>query len=209
VSCVLCETRKPRRYCPGVRGDICSLCCGAEREVSVDCPFDCEYLREARLHDKPKDVSLDDFPNRDVEVTEEFLRKNDSLVVFASMSLMQAALEAQGAVDTDAREAIEAMIRTHRTLDTGLIYETRPSNPYASAIQQGFQTRLEQLRQRLLEQSGMHTLRDTDVLGVLIFLQRMEIQHNNGRRRGRAFLDFLRGYFDREQASSLIVPAGS
>ena len=209
MSCVLCETRKPRRYCPGVRGDICSLCCGAEREVSVDCPFDCEYLREARLHDKPKDVSLDDFPNRDVEVTEEFLRKNDSLVVFASMSLMQAALEAQGAVDTDAREAIEAMIRTHRTLDTGLIYETRPSNPYASAIQQGFQTRLEQLRQRLLEQSGMHTLRDTDVLGVLIFLQRMEIQHNNGRRRGRAFLDFLRGYFDREQASSLIVPAGS
>ena len=47
----------------------------------------------------------------------------------------------------------------------------------------------------LAEEAGMQTLRDTDVLATLVFLQRLEIQHNNGRRRGRAFFDFLRTYF--------------
>jgi len=41
----------------------------------------------------------------------------------------------------------------------------------------------------------METLRDADVLGTLVFLERLQIQHNNRRRRGRAFLDFLRTYF--------------
>ena len=40
----------------------------------------------------------------------------------------------------------------------------------------------------------MPPLRDADVLGVLVFLQRLELQHSNGRRKGRAFLDFLRAY---------------
>ena len=53
MACALCETRRPRRFCPGVRGDICTLCCGSEREVSVACPLDCEYLREAHKHEKP------------------------------------------------------------------------------------------------------------------------------------------------------------
>jgi len=52
MECAICQTRRPRRFCPGVRGEICSLCCGAEREVTVDCPLDCEFLREARRHEK-------------------------------------------------------------------------------------------------------------------------------------------------------------
>ena len=54
MACAICETRRPRRFCPGVRGDICSICCGTEREVTVDCPLDCEYLQEARRHDKAR-----------------------------------------------------------------------------------------------------------------------------------------------------------
>lgn len=205
-ACALCETRKPRRWCPGVRGEICAPCCGAEREVSVDCPFDCEYLREARRHDRQPDVDPDRFPNRDVRVTEEFLLRNEALVIFLGQSLFRSAAEAAGAVDLDIREALEAMIRTHRTLESGLIYETRPANPFAAAVQQALQANLEEFRRRMIERSGLHTLRDAEVLGVLVFLQRLEIQHNNGRRRGRAFLDFLRGYFDRD-ASPIVVPS--
>ena len=57
----------------------------------------------------------------------------------------------------------------------------------------------------------MPVLRDADVLGVLVFLERLELQHNNGRRRGRAFLDFLRAYLPEppaevaEQQPSLIL----
>ena len=45
MNCAICETRRPRRYCPGVRGEICAICCGTAREVTVDCPLDCPYLR--------------------------------------------------------------------------------------------------------------------------------------------------------------------
>ena len=52
---------------------------------------------------------------------------------------------------------------------------------------------MENLRKGL-ESERMPVLRDADVLGVLVFLERLELQHNNGRRRGRAFADFLRVY---------------
>ena len=51
-------------------------------------------------------------------------------------------------------------------------------------------------------------MRDADLLGVLVFLQRLELQHNNGRRRGRAFFDFLRATFPADRAVDL-APAAS
>jgi hypothetical protein len=64
------------------------------------------------------------------------------------------------------------------------------------------QQSVEEFRKHLTEQSGMNTLRDADVLGALVFLQRLEFQHNNGRKRGRAFFDFLRSSFPAPSAVS-------
>ena len=58
----------------------------------------------------------------------------------------------------------------------------------------------------------MTQTRDADILGVLVFLQRLELDNNNGRKRGRAYLDFLSTFFPEQPAestpatSSLIVP---
>jgi hypothetical protein len=79
-----------------------------------------------------------------------------------------------------------------------LIYESKPQNPYAAGVQEALKAGIEDLRKRIAEEAGLQVsagLRDKDLLGVLVFLQRLEIQHNNGRRKGRAFLDFLRSYF--------------
>jgi hypothetical protein len=195
LACQLCETRKARRACPGVRGDICSICCGTEREETVDCPLDCEYLREARLHEKPPEVDPDKFPNREIEVSEDFLRKKEDLLLFLSQTLFRAAMETAGANDNDAKDCLDALIRTYKTLESGIYYDTRPSNMIAGVIYQRLQAALEQYRQELARQLGMQTIRDTDMLGICVFLQRLEIQHNNGRRRSKAFLDFLGSYF--------------
>jgi hypothetical protein len=114
-------------------------------------------------------------------------------------------MEARRPVDGDAREGIEALIKTYRTLESGLIYETRPNNPYAADIQEALKQGIDELRKRLAETSGMQTLRDADVLGALVFLQRLELQHNNGRRRGRAFFDFLRTYFPVQTAPAVLA----
>lgn len=202
LKCKLCRTRRPRRFCPGVRGDICAACCGAEREVSVDCPLDCEYLREARLHDRPPEVNPDQFPNQDVRVTETFLRQHQEVVILLSRTVALAAHATAGAVDFDVREALESLIRTYRTLQSGLYYETKPENLVAGAIHQRVQEGVDQLRKDLSQGGGLQSIRDVEILGVLVFLQRMEISHNNGRKRGRAFLDFMRGYFPATQPSA-------
>jgi hypothetical protein len=202
VSCKICGRKRAKRHCPGVDGDICPACCGAERENTVDCPLDCEYLQEARLHDRPPAIAADDYPNQDIKLSEDFIRQQEHLVMWLALALARA-METGKAVDADAREGLDALIRTYRTRESGLIYETRPPNPYAAEVQEELKKAIDELHKRLTESSGMHTLRDADVLGTLVFLQRLELQHSNGRRRGRAFFDFLRTYFPPQPAASV------
>lgn len=218
MSCAICEVRRPRRYCPGVRGQICAPCCGAEREVSVYCPFDCDYLQQARRHERVRDLKEQDIPNRDIEVTESFLRENNALISLSSRLLLEAALAVPGVSDADVREALETLIRTFRTLESGIYYESRPNNPLAGAVHQGFQARLSQAREDLARRAGsVGAIRDAAILGVLALLQRMALNYDNGRSHGRPFLHFLHDRFsdrpvpggDPPRAaggSSLIVP---
>ena len=209
MVCAICEIRRPKRFCPGVRGEICSLCCGAEREVSVHCPLDCVYLQDARKHDKIPPVNPDAFPNGDIKVTDDFLHENEELLLVLGRGVTSAALEAD-AVDNDVREALEALIRTYRTLQSGVYYETRPQNPLAGAVYAGIQNAVAELRRMEQESGGITRTRDGQVLGVLAFLQRLELDRNNGRRLGRAFIDFLRSFFapaeQQRAAPSLILP---
>jgi hypothetical protein len=170
----------------------------------VDCPLDCEYLREARMHERPAALTGDDLPNQDIHVSEDFIRKQEHVVMWLASALTRV-MEGRRAVDADAREGLESLIKTYRTLEAGLIYETRPANPFAADIQEGLKAAVEELRKSVAEASGMQTLRDADVLGSLVFLQRLELQHNNGRRRSRAFFDFLRTYFPAPAQSPAVV----
>jgi hypothetical protein len=204
MKCPVCNTRKPRRHCPGLNAEICSICCGNEREVSISCPLDCPFLMEARRHEKPHELNPDEIPNRDVNVTEEFLREHEPLLVFLGARLLESSLATAGAVDSDLREALESLIRTYRTLQSGLYYETRPSNLIAAGIHRGMQEAVEGLRKELAEKNST-PIRDAEILGTLVFLERLELHENNGRPRGRAFIDYLRAFFP--QAEKSPVPA--
>jgi hypothetical protein len=213
MVCAICQIRRPRRFCPGVRGDICSLCCGAEREVTVNCPFECEYLQEARRHDKPVELEESTIPNRDIRLTDKFIEEHELLTTVAGSALLGAALDTTGAVDQDAREALDALIRTYRTLQSGVYYDTVPTNPLAANLYRMVQGAIAEFRQREQQQLGVSRTRDADVLGILVFLQRIELDRNNGRPKGRAFLDALRVYYSAvpdappsAAPSSLILP---
>jgi hypothetical protein len=212
MACAICETRRPRRFCPGVRGDICSICCGTEREVTVDCPFECEYLQEARRHDRPVALQIEKLPNRDIRITEEWVEKHSELLMFVGSAVFSGAMQTQGAIDFDVRESLEALIRTYRTLESGVYYDSIPANPLAANIYRAAREAFGELRNREQQQLGMTRTRDAEVLGALVFLQHMELDRNNGRRRGRAFLDSLRSFYSpaapSEAASSspLILP---
>jgi hypothetical protein len=212
MPCAICHVRRPKRFCPGVRGDICTICCGTEREVTVDCPLDCTYLRDAHRHEKITRADPHDFPNQDIRVTEEFLRDHEPLLLFLARTLLDAALATPGAVDFDVRETLDALVRTYRTLQSGVYYETRPNNPIAAGMCRLVQSGIDQYRKEEHERTGMTRTRDGDILTLLAFLQRLELDNNNGRKRGRAYLDFLHGFFPDQAGepapagSSLIVP---
>ncbi|MFN7995584.1 MAG: hypothetical protein U0Q18_18385 [Bryobacteraceae bacterium] len=212
MACAICHIRKPRRYCPGVHGDICTICCGEQREVTVDCPLDCVYLQEAHKHERLPPVNPDDVPNKDIRISEDFLHAHEALLEAASQAVLHAAFEIPGVVDSDVRSLLDALIRTYQTLEKGVYYETRPENSIGNQMFPLVQDTLGKFREREREELGMSKTRDSDVLGVLAFLQKVELNQNNGRPRGRAFLDFLRGYLGKAgepvpapRSSSLIV----
>jgi len=210
MDCAICHARRPRRFCPGVKGDICTTCCGAEREVTVHCPLDCEFLQEARKHDKAPPVG--DVPNLDIRVSESLLRANEKLFVFVSSALAKEALAMPGVADFDVRAALDSLIRTYRSLQSGIYYESLPDDPSAANLCRAVQDAVAAFRKAETEHLGMRKTRDADVLGLLVFLQRWEMERNNGRRLGRAFLDALRGIYPVGEeppappASSLILP---
>lgn len=44
VKCIYCGHKKAKRRCPGLNGDICSLCCGQYRGKSINCTNSCSFI---------------------------------------------------------------------------------------------------------------------------------------------------------------------
>lgn len=192
ILCKICGKRRARRACPAVAGEICAICCGTEREVSLSCPLECIYLQEAHRREKPVEITERQLSNPDVQVTEEFLAEHEELMLFCIYSLVQAGLRTSGALDADLLTALEALIQTHRTLESGLVYETRAENTVAAAIQRAFAASLADYQKLRAEREALSPVRNSDILKTFVFLHRLGQQNQNGRPRGRMYLDLLR-----------------
>ncbi len=207
-KCAICGTRRAKRFCPGWRSDICPQCCGQEREETVACPFDCDFLRQARNHEKVQELTPAQIPHHEIQIKDSFLRDHEILVLVTAAALAEGVTRLEGLIDFDAREALASLVQTYKTLGTGLIYESKPQNPIAAALHELIQLRVSELRQRLQQEAGLPQILDSHILGVLLFFQRMELQINNGRRRGRSFLDAVLAFAPRP-APAAPPPTGS
>jgi hypothetical protein len=209
MACPICQQRKAKRACPAKGEPICSLCCGREREQTIACPFDCTYLQDARAKEG---AALDpaDMPYKDVRLEDRFLDDHVGLVETVARSILIAALETPGALDSDAREALDAAIQTQRTLEGGIYYETRPDSSFARTIVGAIQAGVEGYRNGQADELGVARTTDADVLKTLVFLLRLAKHRDNGRAKARGFLHLLARQFDMEKqaplAGGLIVP---
>jgi hypothetical protein len=149
-------------------------------------------LQEAHQHEKPLPIADEAISYPDIKVTEEFIRDHEELFLFSIYSLVQAAVRTSGAIDSDVLAALEALIQTQRTLQSGLVYETRAENTVAMAVQRAFSASLADYEKERKEREGLGALRSSDVLAVLVFLHRLGQHNQNGRPRGRMYLDLLR-----------------
>ena len=208
MACPLCEKRKPKRHCPAKGTKICSLCCGTEREVTIDCPFDCRYLEESRERDYQGNLDPKNFPYKEVRVEEQFLTEHAELLNALGQGIFGGTVSIAGAVDRDAQQALDAQIQTYKTLLSGIHYERRPESLYARSVYSNLRDTIQAFQQEETNKFGFARTRDSDIFAILVFLYRIALDRDNGRARGKAFLDFLRLHFVRveEPEQSLIVP---
>lgn len=208
--CAICHKKKARRDCPGIRDAICAPCCGAEREVTVDCPLDCVYLREARRHEYERVPPPKELPFPEIEVSDSFLAEHEHLVGQIGFRLLRHALENPKTTDRDLQGAMEKLIRTYETLSSGIYYESLPEEGQQIGVFRDVKKFLDEYQEKDRQRGSPAPLKEEDVIRSLVFLSRLSVVHSNRRARGRAFIDFLRQTFPEKAApreeSRLIVP---
>lgn len=213
MSCPICERRPPKRFCPAKGEKICAVCCGQEREVTIDCPLDCSYLIAAHRYEAEnrKPMSPDDVPYRNVFVPVDFVYEHWPVVAGIAGAILNLQREHRELRDSDAMSAIEALAETYRTLTSGIYFERPPEIPDARALYGAINQFLQEFRKSDSSRAGFPTLKDSDVFHVLVFLLRLAKQETNSRPRSRAFLGFLRQRFPlpsqaEKDAPRIIVP---
>ena len=211
MSCPICTIRKEKRFCPAKVESICSLCCGTEREVTIDCPADCPFLIESRDYDiRRRILKRDDLPFADTVVPNSFLTENESLIAELGYTIFRFARDRPHLIDFDVIRSTEALAKTHHTLQSGLYYEQRPTSTLQRELYGVLEEFLRIFQEKEVRQGGIVRNNTSNFEKILIFLTQLGASRSNGRTKSRAFLDFLRKNFGKEatgnQASPIILP---
>jgi hypothetical protein len=185
---------KSDRRSDSAKGErICAICCGREREVTIDCSYLIAAHRYEAGHRKP--LALEEFPYPKIEFPVDFVYERWPVVAALSAAILRSQAQNKEGVDADILAALEALAETYRTLVTGIYYEHPPDRPVPSALYALIAESLKELQQQSSEQAGHPALRESDIFRLLVFLLRVGKQETNGRPRSRAFLSFLRSRF--------------
>jgi len=212
VSCPICEKRKEERFCPARGEKICAVCCGTEREVSIDCPSDCPHLVAAHRYEDEHQRSLPaDTPLLDAKVPQDVVYTHENLISGLAFTAAKFATSQPATTDADVLAALQALAETYRTLGSGIYYEKPPEAPLPRELYAALEAFLTETKQQMKERGGSAFLKDSEILVLLVFLFRMGLLRTNGRPRARRYIAFLRGQFPearelQREESRIIVP---
>ena len=214
MACPICATRPPKRFCPAKGEKICAVCCGREREVTIDCLDDCPYLIAAHRYEAEhrKPVTEAEFPYRDIQISPDFVYEHWPLITGLAGVILRASSRERDVNDSVAIMALEALAEAYRTLASGIYYERPPDYPAARLLYTEMGGFVQEFRKSEANRAARpSSLKDSEVFLFLVFLLRIAKQETNGRSRSRAFLSFLRSRFPMpkdavEETPRIIVP---
>jgi hypothetical protein len=212
VPCPICEKRKPERFCPAKGERICAICCGREREVTIDCPVDCSYLIAAHRYEDEHQRQLPaGTPLLDVSVPSGLVHTQQQLMAALAFTIAKFCGTHHDATDTDVLAAVQAFAETTRTLITGIYYEQQPDGRTRRELYGALAALVTEIKQKQAEQPGSAPLRHSDLFYLLVFVYRMGLLRTNGRPRSRRYVEFLRSQFPdvkelQREESRIIMP---
>ena len=140
--CTICNKRRAKRPCHATSTEICVLCCAEAREITLDCPRECSFLQEARKHESLVKLTPADVPHRDIVVSEDFVRDQEWVVLWLGNALTRA-MERTKAVDANAREALDAIVKRQRGI------ESRAEDPISAELAEALETAIEEEEEEL------------------------------------------------------------
>jgi hypothetical protein len=212
LSCPICEKRKAARFCPAKGEKICAVCCGTDREVTIDCPSDCSYLVAAHRYEDEHRRSLPaDTPLLEEKIPQDIIHTHQQLMAALAFSIVKFCAAQPAATDLDVLTALQSLARTYKTLSSGIIYEKPPDAPLPRELYAALITFVDELKKQQAERATGPRFKDSELFHLLVFLYRMGLLRTNGRSRSRRFIEFLRGQFPqapelKREESHIIVP---
>lgn len=208
MTCPICKKRSAKRFCPAKGEKICAVCCGTEREVTIDCPSDCTYLIAARRYEQEHRAapSASEMPYPDVEFPMDLVYERQPVLGGLALTILELAAANRMLDDAAIFEALNALAETYRTLGTGIYYERPPEASLPQTLYRRLAEFLQNFKKEEAQRTGFARLKDSEVFYLLVFLLTMGRYQTNGRPRSRAFLDFLRAHFLRGPQRQTEVP---
>jgi hypothetical protein len=139
-----------------------------------------------------RQVDWSKVPFADARIPFEFAQSHTRLLAALISSIWEHARDHRQVVDTDAIAALQALAETYRTLSSGLYYEKPPDYLHRRELYHVLKAALQEFKQDETQRHGLTTTRDSEIRDALIFLTQLGAIHENGRPKGRAFLDLIR-----------------
>jgi hypothetical protein len=211
IKCVLCRQRKGKRHCPAKNDEICAQCCGEKRILEIDCPENCEYLKAGRERETAQEVA------RYMRVSEPHQHKKRERVftrfefVLAGLQGVIAAerLSSRDLVDADVADALDCVLRTLRTEERGVIYDSVSSNLRAESLRRQFKSLLESFRHP--RETNRERCSLADLIECAEVLREVVASHMEEGLSPRSLVDFLARNLPRNAGtgrspSSIILP---
>jgi len=207
AMCPLCSERAGKRYCPAKDAQICAVCCGSKREIEIDCPSSCTYLKASRSYEAEKPIIDPELAGRIQKYDNDFVNRYHEVLDAVNASVVEERLASPWLVDQDAIEVYKALSATMRTLASGIYYESLPGG----AVRLSLFRRLKELLDTLMQPdtSEHRVLKVSEAIDILEFLTFAAQLNSSIRPRSRRYLDWICerfGYAQPQQSSGLILP---
>ncbi len=197
MVCTICQKAKAKRYCPAKAEHICAVCCGTEREVTIDCPSDCPHLVASRHYGKSHhEIDWASVPFPDEKISREVSESSSELYAALSFIISSFAREHPGLADPDVAASLRALAGTYQTLAKGILYESPPEHRMQRELYDELKQGVDRYKQ--MEGAGIVARvspRDREICEALILFAQLAAIQSNGRPKGRAFMDSLRAFF--------------
>src|SRR5438132_7300956 len=110
--CPLCSDRHGKRYCPAVAEQICAVCCGTKREIEIDCPSSCAYLKASRSYEAEKPIVERELFAKIQKYDNTFVERFHHVLSALNGNVIEERMSSQWLVDHDVIEVYKALTAT-------------------------------------------------------------------------------------------------